>query len=385
MASVSSFNENLWRASISDRPRHKSAKQIYYPKDQFSKKKAKLSAELLELRHKEGEIDLWNQDVQFSNGKAIIRQLEGKPSLKLSHIFQEFKAYKEKQVTTGTLKAYQTIYNSAIKELGDFYLNKIPVKQLNEFINAGRYKYRQGKYTCMNQIFKLAHKRYDTPLPDIEIMSTRAERKELENKTFKTFLTQAELFEILEYMLNDDRHENQIDRVSIGYFFLLAFYFPRRMNDILHLKTNWIGSKIVSIGDDNYKTKAGIEEQMIPPLEGMQILKLLKKEKQKGERLFPYDYHVPGKVFKRQIDQVFPARYKQLSLHKLRDSGIIYLLYEKDWTAQDVMAITGHASFGSLEKYIHKSAKAIIHDRMTEYDVNIMLQRKKKWMKGHVL
>lgn len=385
MASVSSFNDSLWRASISDRKRYKNAKQIYYPKDQFTKKKAKLSAEILELKHKAGEIDLWKQEVQFSEGKAIIRQLEGNSSVRLSEIFTEFKKYKERQVTEGTLLQYQTVYNGLIKELGDFPLNRVSDRKLNEYINAGRYKYRQGKYTTVNQIYKFAHKRYKIPMPDIEVLSTRAERKELENKTFKTFLTEPELFMILEFMLQDDRHEIQHSRVDLAYFFLLAFYFPRRMNDILHLRPEWIGQKIVTIGDDNYKTKSGITERMIPPPEGMQILKMLKKKWKGRDRLFPYDYHVPGKVFKRQIDNVFPERYDQLSLHKLRDSGIIYLLYEKDWNPQDVMGVTGHSSFSSLEKYIHKSAKAIIHDRLSEFDVKSMLRQKNKWIKGDVI
>ena len=86
--------------------------------------------------------------------------------------------------------------------------------------------------------------------------------------------------------------------------------------------------------------------------------------------------------FIEQVRKLWPSKSKKLSLHKLRDSGILYLLYEKDWNEKNVMAITGHSSFSSFEKYIHKNAKAVIQEKKKEYPVKSWLSKKNKWLEG---
>ena len=75
---------------------------------------------------------------------------------------------------------------------------------------------------------------------------------------------------------------------------------------------------------------------------------------------------------------MFPEASKKLSPHKLRDSGIMYLLYEKKFTVQDVMSITRHSELASLQRYIHRGRRALMEQKKMQN----MLQQKNKFFEG---
>lgn len=372
MASVSSFNDKLWRATISDRPRHKTAKQIYYPKESYTKKKAKESATILEYKHKQDEFDLWKMDVRVVGNELAFRQLEGEQTLRFSEVFEAYLNDTKNELTNGTITTYTNLKNSIISELGDFYIGE--EKDLNAYVNKGRLNYRKGKKNHLLSVYKWAHKHLGIEVPDLEIKSSKAERNELQHMEFKSFMCEAELLELVSRLreVRKTRYESHI-----AYYLLMLFYIPRRRSDFIHLKPEWISSSenIIFIGDDRYLPKSQRKEIISPTPEGMKLARIVKNKIKE----FPFSAAYITIFFKECIDTILPHYKGKISLHKLRDSGIMHLLHEVKLPISDIKSITGHAHLGSFNKYDHPSGKALLAMKKREYDVNSMLQRKKRF------
>ncbi|MCP9290051.1 site-specific integrase [Gracilimonas sediminicola] len=385
MASVSSFNDSLWRASISDKRRHKNAKQIYYPKDSFSKRQAKQSATALEHRHKDGEddFDLWKVDVQVLNDKVTIRHVDGTQQMNVRELFDRWIETKKSELAERSITNYEQTAAPFLDEFGSLNIGSINTTTINNYVNQGKLNYRLNKKKLLSQLFDFGSEMYGIKPIKIEVESTKAERSEIKNKSFKDFLIEYECLQLASSFPDVITRRGKYPAEMYGYFFLLLFYFPRRIDDFIHLKPEWIEGKVVYIGDDDYLPKSQEIELTMPTEEALRLLNtVVDKYGKPGKQVFPFTYIGAYQVFKKVVKKLFPDRLVKLSPHKLRDSGIMYHLHELDMQPQELMSITGHANFASLEKYVHRSAKALIHQRKTDFNVKSMLQLKNKFMQG---
>lgn len=382
MASINDYNEKFWRAIISDRPQHASPKQIYYPKSKFSKKKALNSAQTLEIRHKQGEINLWQMKVQVLADQVLLRQLEGKQTILFSRLFREMMQQAQAELSKGSITTYNSQYNALIEKIGDFYPGDIKPELLNEWVNDCKFSTRKLRKSFLSRVLRYGEEHYSTPAVGLAIYSTKAERISYSEKDYKTFLVEAEVLQLARHMIDRPPHHSWKDPVLKAYLLLCLFYFPRRISDYTHMKPEWIEEHVVTIGDKTYKTKAQRNELVAPTPEGLQLLHLLKSQAAPHRPIFPFNPHGFYNSFKIVLDEVFPDRSKKISPHRLRDSGIMYLLYEKKLSPQEVMQITGHSDLNSLQRYMHRSGKALMEQKKKHFSVNVVLEQKKHFFQG---
>ena len=130
------------------------------------------SAELLELRHKKGEINLWETKVQILGNEVVLRQLEGKQTILFSYIYKEMMKQAEKELSEGSIRMYKSQFNSVIKNIGDFYPPSVNKEKLNRFVNDCKYSTRMGRQSFLNRVFNYGKKHFNVSHPEIELSST---------------------------------------------------------------------------------------------------------------------------------------------------------------------------------------------------------------------
>jgi len=382
VASINDYDDKFWRAVISDRPAHKYAKQIYYPKDKFTRKKALQSATVLEVRHKQGEINLWSMKVQVIGDQLLLRQLEGKGAMPFSRLYAEMIQAERAELSAGSLRTYESLHNALRDAVGDFYPSSVSAELINGWVNDAKYSTRQLRKTFLMKVFNYASETYTIKHPQIVVHSSKAERNAYSDMDFKTFLVESEVLLLAHHLITRKPGGASILTRLKAHLLLALFYFPRRISDMNHMKPEWIGEKVVEIGDKDYKTKGQRTELIAPTAEALRLLHLMRSHTKAGERVFPVKQRSFYATFRTITKEILPEVADKVSPHRLRDSGIMYLLHEVGMSVPEVMQITGHANLSSLQRYMHRSGKALMEQKKERKMVVDVLQLKKDFFEG---
>jgi integrase len=295
-----------------------------------------------------------------------------RPSLSLKQAIQETLDDMEDRIAASTYTNRVHMYDTVMQEFGESVLvENLQQDILNQWINeAAKYSYRQRRKDVLNFLFKYMKKKYNLPKPEFEVVANRSEKNSYYNKDFKTFILREQLEFMLE-RINDVPRRNVaslFDRKLLADFYRLAYLTGRRRGELLAIKGEWISLKqpIIHLFDDDFGTKGNRFEFIMINNEAWALLKRLKKP---GLIFDPFTKEFVTSEFKKLLRRTMPPEIaEKMSLHKLRDSAIMRMLYQEEMQIQHVMDAVGHDSFASLQKYRHRHGKMIIDTKREQWE-----------------
>lgn len=314
-----------------------------------------------ELMYKDGEWSPWDE--------TKTRQREA--TLTLKRAIKKYLRQAKRELASSTIKSREEQLNVLKKRFGDPVIIKLTEEQLEQWVNARhlKYKSKMKRLEVVNALYTFIEDKGWAEKPDIEVFAKRAEKKRAKQPD-KTWIRTEEFGKVKQAAA--DIHQERMKRNRAGaasntkyrtferefdYIFDFLINTALRRSDLLNLSTDWFirGYKMLKIGDDTYQPKSQSASEIIPLTpEAREIGRRWVGKYGKGVRPFKditndWITHFFKDVFRKAL----PEKAEQLSLHKMRDSAAMYLLFEKGYSPQTVQQVTRHEDLSTLNIYIH--------------------------------
>lgn len=252
-------------------------------------------------------------------------------------------------------------------------ITSIETEDIEDWVNeANKYTSRKKRKSEIILVFNYLKKKYRNEsgihTPEIEVAATKQEKNELRFKDFKTFLLREQLDFMLERLKRGMfRSRVKKDRELLSKYYLLGFLTGRRRRDLLSIKGEWISNSepVLRLFDQDYISKGQRPEWVELNTEAWEILKDLK---QPGPIFGDFSESFVSEEFEHLVQHTLPSELaNKLSLHKLRDSAIMHMMYREGLSIPFIMARVGHAGFSSLQKYVHPNGVQLIRFKQEEW------------------
>lgn len=320
------------------------SKTFYFKKDEYTRTEVKNWKRRKEMDFKGGDWSPWDKESRIQKKGQTIKQAKDE--------YLKYAKQKYADSTYDIRKRYLTLFAKFANK--NKPLSELTSEVCNRWINQDlKYPTKKNRLKTLSVFFGWTDKMYGVSIDGLEVIATNREKQKYFSKQHKGFITHEQLQKVLEKVTGTDRSIH--DRDKLKDFYRLAFYTTRRRSDLLHIKREWIveDQSLLILGEENgYKPKSQVIEYVPLSEEALKIL-----TKYEGLMFGEFNPDFVTQEFKKAVKKALPKIADKISLHSLRDSGIMYLLHVKDMPAQKVMDITGHNSLRSLELYTHKWAK----------------------------
>jgi integrase len=321
------------------------SKTFYFRKDEYTRTEVKEWKKRKELAFKGGDWQPWDEPSRITKGHDSIADK-----------IAEYLRYARRIYADSTYdirKRYLELFADYVGR--NRTLSSVTTELANNWINASGLTYptKKNRLKTLSVFFDWT----DAGIGGLEVIARQSEKQKYFNKQHKSFITETQLGKVLHEVRGSTRSTHS--RYDLRQFYRLAFYTTRRRSDLLHLKPSWImdDEPLMRLGDDEYLPKSQIVEY-VPLLDNAwQILLDYKEETSNGDPIFKFTGDFVTKQFQDALEKAVPRMKGKVSLHNLRDSGIMYLIYEKDLDLKHVRQMTGHRTLRSLELYTHNWAE----------------------------
>lgn len=324
-------------------------KTFYFRKDTYTKTEVQYWKKQHELDFKDRSWQPWDAPAHITQPTQLI----------LSELIESYKKRIKRTLAASTYAVRCTNLDLFVRLAGEQRLiENITAKDTDRFINASGIKLptRKNRKKALAMFFKWVTQYYDVNPPSMILEATTAERKHYQKKQHKSFVTEKQLSEIVEHIPGPKQSRH--DRALLADFYRLAFYSTRRRSELLSLKSGWITDGMLRLGDSDNLPKSQMIEFVPLPDPAIEIITRLKQNLLPDDKLFPgLKKQFVTHLFRKALKATYPELVGKVSLHNLRDSGIMHLLYVEGMSMQNVMEITGHSTVRSLELYMHRWAK----------------------------
>lgn len=342
----SDYHRVIFRRTYEDGQR---SKTFYFRRDEFTRTEVRQWMREKEMAFKGGDWSPWDKEGRVQ-----------KTTNTIAGVVKEYLMYARKIYADSTYdirKRYLELFSTQVGKQRS--VSAITTPACNDWINAPNITYptRKNRLKTLSVFFDWTAKKYNITVEDLEVIARQSEKQKYYNKQHKSFITESQLAKVLREVRDSSRSRNS--RFDLRNFYRLAFYTTRRRSDLLNIKPSWImdNEPLLRLGDEGYLPKSQIVEYVPLLKNAWRILLAYKKKAESDQPIFTATPDLVTKVFQDALEEALPKMAGAVSLHNLRDSGIMYLIYEKDLDLKHVRQMTGHRSLRSLELYCHNWAE----------------------------
>lgn len=340
-------------------------KSTHYGKAGYTKAQAEDFQKRREIDYKDGKYDPWKDHVPKDN------------PVKLKFAIQKYLERASKELADTTLEVRRDYLNMIHRVFGNVAVSKM---ELDGWVNQDnvKYKTKMKRLEVANAFFEYCQNQGWRQAPALKVYAKKSE-KIAAKKTDKTYIYPREFTRVKRAaclihhrrIKNNSktpyRHKHLIDfEQDFSNVFDFLINTALRRSDFLALSTGWFSRNLtyMDIGDSTYLPKSQMPDEAIPLTpEARQIARLWIDKHGRNARPF---HKIKKDWFTRFFKDVFrlglPHKAGRLSAHKMRDTAVMYLLFQKRYSPQTVQQITRHKHLSTLTKYTHWNPEGALEE-----------------------